>query len=689
MSKTLQSLLHEYCSIRPEWILEYTDVNPSGHSMDTQALQQLEPCDQPNHPQYKTRLCQAKPCLRGNICPFAHGPSELRVPSSNTPNPSYQFAIALQRPGQSPLEFCNLDSHPQKSEAKADCAAQCIRALGLKVTGGKLVDDDSWTIAGLRVPKQPEAGVPKQQAAGTQEACGRPPIPQWQKRQLLEVISRLNQAEPVQNAAKHGYEQWVACIGGRFGSAQPRLAHVMRVHYGSFKNFVTIHAGQVPHPKPPPQPSPQPPPQPLLQPPPQPPPQPSSQPSSQPPPQQAQAAAQAAAQELDAVTLSSFYDAMSEWIRGKNAGGRRVSAADVGQFYMDHPEFDGVAKGRWKPSRHCERDGRLTWVPDDTAPGMGWIEVPGETWLVPPPSPMAERGTMEAADVGDGLDAISWLTSTAKRIGLGVPLELQQQLHPAVLEIVQATGNNGIDVPALRMQLELGLRLTNTIKTARLVQYARSFPTVVQVTESSDVAGANTIHRIHALEPRRQGSDAWQHASRFLRADASAGGLDSTYEFLDAQGIDQQTLRLMNTAELVTLGLSADAASKVLSDARLGAEDEVGAQNEYDGDVYADYHDYDAELQSLNAVMQRQNAELMQRCSDLQLRVSVLEEARLCCICMERKRDTVLMPCMHAMFCSLCLRSPTQATACPTCRGPIAGLIECRFDMVDEAQASE
>jgi hypothetical protein len=85
------------------------------------------------------------------------------------------------------------------------------------------------------------------------------------------------------------------------------------------------------------------------------------------------------------------------------------------------------------------------------------------------------------------------------------------------------------------------------------------------------------------------------------------------------------------------------------------------------------------------AALQVQVSELLQRCSDLQLRVSVLEESRLCTICMERRRNAVLMPCMHAMFCSQCLRgSNPPMQSCPTCRGPIAGLVECRLDMADE-----
>lgn len=137
--------------MRPGWSVSYVDVNPSGHSSDLESLREEPVQQQPSHPLYKTRLCtHIGPCPRGDRCPFAHGPSELRVPRTALSVPSYQFAVALQRPDQHTLEFCNLDGHPQKSEAKADCAAQCIRALGLKVAGNKLVDDDSWVTAGTR-----------------------------------------------------------------------------------------------------------------------------------------------------------------------------------------------------------------------------------------------------------------------------------------------------------------------------------------------------------------------------------------------------------------------------------------------------------------------------------------------------------------------------------------------------------
>lgn len=577
MSKSLTSLLHEYCVMRPGWSVSYVDVNPSGHSSDLESLRVAPVQQQPTHPLYKTRLCtHIDPCPRGDRCPFAHGPSELRVPTTALSAPSYQFAVALQRPDQHTLEFCNLDGHPQKSEAKADCAAQCIRALGLKVAGNKLVDDDSWVTAGTRSESLLLLSSASLQHHPAQDGGARPPIPAWRKRQLIELVGRLNKSETVREAARDGYDRWIACIGGMFGSSQPRLAQALRLHYGSFKEFVSVHAGQIPHPRPP-------------------------------------------------APVASQDHSVSTGI--VNAGA--AATADVVPRDDEQMLHDGAAP----------------------------IESTDDPTIV-------------------------WLTSSKNLHLPGEELQPMQQPHPVVLNLVQAAGQGGIDVVTLRGQLELGLRLRRTIKTPRLVAYLKACPAAFHVSETAGVSGI--IHRVHALHLERPSSSAaWQHASRCTRADV-ASSLDAIYEFLDSQGIDLQTIELMTPNELVGLGLAPDDARRVLSEASYGGVEE------YDGDVYADLEAAEsaeiAELRGQNTSLQQRVKELMQRCSDLQLRVSVLEEARMCCICMERKRDIVLMPCMHAMFCSTCLRGSARVTSCPTCRGPIAGLIECRFDMIDEEQ---
>ena len=680
-TKSLASLLHEYCcQCRSNWSVAYTDINPTGHASDLESLRQLTTSEQRTaHPLYKTRLCTSSPCPRGDACPYAHDPSDLRPVPTDFAAPEYLFALILERPGQPPLEFCNLDAHPQKSEAKADLAAQCIRELHLKVDVARqqLVDDDSWTVVGAHVvaSRQPSTTTP-----GTPVETARPPIPPWQKRQLLEVVGRINETEAVRAAALHGYERWVACIGGTFGSSEPRLAAAMRMHYGRFKEFVTVHAGQIRHPRPPPT---------------------------------------SSAEQDEETDLSSFYDTICSWISMR---GGRVSAADIGQFYTECPHLASAFRGKWKPSQHCERDGRLRWLPNEMAPGAGWIELLTNST----PASGATSENMAAVDQSRddavaslGTDrTIEWLTSSRKSGALYPSMtDLDEATvfatlgpaHPALLAIIRAAGDTGLELAALKVQIELGLRLRKSVKTARLAAYVKALPMAFRVQETTTTTG-ELRHTVVFTSVENSGppddATAWQHASRFTanpsrEAASSTSSLDAWWEFLDSQGIDVQTARMMSVAELVELGVSSAAADRLLAAARLlGGND---ASSEDDRNVYADYEQCEAErntgvwngnqLTSREAELQQQVAELqlnqkelLQRCSDLQLRVSVLEEARMCNICMERKRDTVIMPCMHAMFCSVCLRGQQPVTSCPTCRGRIAGLVECRFDMVDEEQ---
>lgn len=49
-----------------------------------------------------------------------------------------------------------------------------------------------------------------------------------------------------------------------------------------------------------------------------------------------------------------------------------------------------------------------------------------------------------------------------------------------------------------------------------------------------------------------------------------------------------------------------------------------------------------------------------------------------CGICKENHRDTVIMPCMHFLYCNKCL-GQLKTNACPTCRLPISGLLQCKL----------
>ena len=73
----------------------------------------------------------------------------------------------------------------------------------------------------------------------------------------------------------------------------------------------------------------------------------------------------------DTASMAAFHIVLGDWI---HARGGRVHAAGIGPFYVEHPEFEEF-KGKWKPSRHCMRDGCLVWEGDEDAPGKGWIQV--------------------------------------------------------------------------------------------------------------------------------------------------------------------------------------------------------------------------------------------------------------------------------------------------------------------------
>eukprot|EP00965_Chrysotila_dentata_P016093 533261-Pleurochrysis_carterae.AAC.1 len=89
-----------------------------------------------------------------------------------------------------------------------------------------------------------------------------------------------------------------------------------------------------------------------------------------------------------------------------------------------------------------------------------------------------------------------------------------------------------------------------------------------------------------------------------------------------------------------------------------------------------------SELTSQHSALQARASELELRTSELEATVSSLKEARLCIICQERKRETVVLPCMHALFCGICLRAHgANAKSCPVCRGFVSGLLDCKFDL--------
>ena len=74
---------------------------------------------------------------------------------------------------------------------------------------------------------------------------------------------------------------------------------------------------------------------------------------------------------------------------------------------------------------------------------------------------------------------------------------------------------------------------------------------------------------------------------------------------------------------------------------------------------------------------QMEQADKTEKIQTLQQQVDEFEVLLKCGICMDNNRDTVIMPCMHFMFCHGCLTKAPKT--CPACRGPISGLLQCKL----------
>uniref|UniRef100_A0A6B2LUE2 RING-type domain-containing protein n=1 Tax=Arcella intermedia TaxID=1963864 RepID=A0A6B2LUE2_9EUKA len=51
-------------------------------------------------------------------------------------------------------------------------------------------------------------------------------------------------------------------------------------------------------------------------------------------------------------------------------------------------------------------------------------------------------------------------------------------------------------------------------------------------------------------------------------------------------------------------------------------------------------------------------------------------EKFLCVVCLEREKNTVLLPCSHFLSCSLCSEGLKE---CPVCRIPLSGRLVCKY----------
>ena len=338
--------------------------------------------------------------------------------------------------------------------------------------------------------------------------------------------------------------------------------------------------------------------------------------------------------------------------------------------------------------------------------------------------------------------AIDFITSNCKggvgnKEGIGDFYEALARLcaverspNEAIVNIVTSAGAAGIDLHELKTQIEAGLQLQRSVKTLRLSKYLRAYPNFFRLETHGD--GLNHVYPVTAPRSGKAeeapelplftpgGGDSpdavWTYRER-LRLDGCGPGvlpLMSPADLVDRYGIPHHmaeqlvkearapsapnafgTPAVFAPAPYLTSGLSHEAQGA--TESRPAAiERAVGLQRGGHGGRTAgggssssgasSAPDELRRLRASDAALQAQVGELTHRCSDLQLRVKDLEEARLCTICLENPRDTVVLPCMHAHFCGGCLRGAglaAPATTCPTCRGVISGTLAVRLGLVD------
>jgi ankyrin repeat protein len=83
------------------------------------------------------------------------------------------------------------------------------------------------------------------------------------------------------------------------------------------------------------------------------------------------------------------------------------------------------------------------------------------------------------------------------------------------------------------------------------------------------------------------------------------------------------------------------------------------------------------EMQTKLQSLQAEKIALEMQLKQKDRQIKELEIQTRCGICMEKNRDTVLMPCLHFLYCNSCITG--QIKFCPTCRMSINGTVHCRL----------
>ena len=199
-----------------------------------------------------------------------------------------------------------------------------------------------------------------------------------------------------------------------------------------------------------------------------------------------------------------------------------------------------------------------------------------------------------------------------------------------ILALVEAKGEVGCSVKELKVELDGTLSLNHTIKTLRLAKYLRAFPSAFRIV--GDLGASQRVYSVGV-------------------------SLSAAPNSVGEGGAEEREA-------------SKDSATQVAAVAD-GLQDGLLAQ---DSELPSALSETMSRLESqlLRETIQRLEGELEGLRRELRSR----EDETLCQICLDNVRNVVLLPCTHALNCSVCC---ADLARCPTCDAVISGRLECRL----------
>ena len=205
-----------------------------------------------------------------------------------------------------------------------------------------------------------------------------------------------------------------------------------------------------------------------------------------------------------------------------------------------------------------------------------------------------------------------------------------------ILALVEAKGEVGCSVKELKVELDGTLSLNHTIKTLRLAKYLRAFPSAFRIV--GDLGASQRVYSVGvslSAAPMNSGVE---------------GGAEEPEDSKDSEQ-EQQATQVPAVAD--------------------GLQDGLLAQ---DSELPSALSETMSRLESqlLRETIQRLEGELEGLRRELRSR----EDETLCQICLDNVRNVVLLPCTHALNCSVCC---ADLARCPTCDAVISGRLECRL----------